>query len=393
MLLGALLDLGASRARLEFLERFEGLGVTGTEIRIAKTVKQGLSATCVDVLPKEHYHARSGEELRALLNAAATFVDASEEVRRRAGAALELLLSVEAQVHGSDPESVHLHEAGSFDTIVDMLGFFLLLEDLGFPPLCSLPVRVGGGTVRTAHGLLAVPVPAVAALAARCAVPLEGGPVRKEIATPTGVALLASSGARFLQDLPSVVPLRVGYGAGRKDFSVPNVLRALLCRGDAEGEEEGGSLEEVLLFEVSIDDMTGEEMGRVLALLQEVALESHLVQALGKKGRPLFLLRVLAKRENFDSVADLLFGETSTIGFRYWPVGRRKMRYTVERRPLKKGEERFVRVKISRFGDVTKEKVEFEDRFDSSRKNDLGHLQGRSSGQVKEENGEECEGI
>jgi uncharacterized protein (DUF111 family) len=109
--------------------------------------------------------------------------------------------------------------------------------------------------------------------------------------------------------------------------------------------------------------MTGEEMGRVLALLQEVALESHLVQALGKKGRPLFLLRVLARREHFDSVADLLFGETSTIGFRYWPVGRRKMEYTVERRPMK-GEERFVRVKISRLGDVTKEKVEFDDRFE-----------------------------
>jgi hypothetical protein len=364
MLLGALLDLGASRARLEPLERFEGLGVAGTEIRIAKTVKRGLSATCVEVLPKEHYHARSGEELRALLDAAATFADASEEVRRRAGAALELLLAAEAQVHGGDPESVHLHEAGSFDTIVDVLGFFLLLEDLGFPPLRSLPVRVGGGTVRTAHGVLAVPVPAVVALAARCGVPLEGGPVRKEIATPTGMALLAASGVLFLQDLPSVVPLRVGYGAGRKDFSVPNVLRALLCRGDGKDGNKEDSLEEVLLFEASIDDMTGEEMGRVLALFQDVALESHLVQALGKKGRPLFLLRVLAKRENFDRVADLFFGETSTIGFRYWPVGRRKMAYTLERRPMK-GEERFVRVKISRLGDVTKEKVEFDDRFDS----------------------------
>jgi hypothetical protein len=136
---------------------------------------------------------------------------------------------------------------------VDVLGFFLLLEDLGFPPLCSLPVRVGGGTVRTAHGLLAVPVPAVAAWRPAAEFPSKEGRCGRRSPHPRGWRFLPPRGPVFCRIFPPWCLSGSATARAGRIFSVPNVLRALLCRGDAEGEEKGDALEEVLLFEVSID--------------------------------------------------------------------------------------------------------------------------------------------
>ncbi|HOD74170.1 MAG TPA: nickel pincer cofactor biosynthesis protein LarC [Candidatus Bipolaricaulis anaerobius] len=353
MLLGVLCDLGGSPEILGRFEAFRSADVRSVRLSVERVLRRGIGATAVRVEVEEEEKERSWEELTTLLHEGARGVGASPAAVGRALKALEILGDAEARVHGHPREEVHFHETGSFDTVVDVLGFFLLLESLGNPALRSLPVRLGRGSVRCAHGLYPVPPPAVAEIAARCHIPVEGGPVEGELATPTGMALLASA-ATFSPSLPSLIPRRIGYGAGQRDLAVPNVLRGVWAD---DGEDEA-----VWVVEASLDDATGEEMGRALERLQEVSLEAHLLSGVGKKGRPLFVLRVVAREEELSRVRDRLLEETPTLGVRSWPVARTRMAREV--RPLEvtvDGEPLPVRVKISRLGDVEKRKVEADD--------------------------------
>lgn len=350
MLLGALVDLGADFALLERFNAVEGVkGLSGVEIRKEITKRGSIEAIKINISLDEHFHGRHGHEMLEILDRTSYSVGASNWAKDRAKEAILCILEAEAEVHGAEVEEVHLHEAGSFDTIIDCLGFFMLLESLGEKRIASTPVCTGSGKVKTCHGLLPVPVPAVTAIASKRRVPLLGSDIEGELATPTGVSLLAVS-ATFYRVLPSFVPAKVGYGAGSKDFEVANVLRATMA------EEE--DLEETILIETSLDDITGEEIGYAISKLQETSKEVHLLQGLGKKSRPLFVLRLLVDAENLDRAIEGLFEHTTTIGVRYWPVSRVKMKRTIEEVPHEGG---FVRVKVSRHGDLQKEKIDFDD--------------------------------
>lgn len=353
MLLGVLCDLGGNAGILGRFEGFRSSGVQGVRVVVDRVSRRGLGATSVRVEVAEAESERSWDELQGLLYEGARCVGASSWAVARSLEALELLGNAEAKVHGHSREMVHFHETGSFDTVVDVLGFFLLLEDLGIPPLRSLPVRLGSGMVRCAHGIYPVPAPAVAEIASCRHVPVEGGPVDGELATPTGMALLAAA-ATFSQVLPSLVPRRVGYGAGQRDLSIPNVIRGTVA--------DEGDAETVWIVEASLDDATGEEMGRALERLQEISLEAHLLSGLGKKGRPLFLLRVVVCEEQLPMVQERLLAETPTLGVRFWPVARMRMEREVRTYSASVGDAVLpLRVKISRLGDVMKEKVEADD--------------------------------
>ena len=353
MLLGVLCDLGGAPEILRRFENFRSSGVHAVRVAVERVSRRGIHATAVRVDVEEEGEERSWQDLCALLHEGARCVGASSSAVARSLEALEILGDAEARVHGHARDEVHFHETGSFDTVVDVLGCFLLLESLGNPVLRSLPVRLGSGTVRCAHGVYPVPPPAVAEIAARCQIPVEGGPVEGELATPTGMALLASA-ATFSRALPSLIPRKIGYGAGQRDLAVPNVLRGV----EANDNED----ETVWMVEASLDDATGEEMGRALERLQEVSLETHLLSGMGKKGRPLFLLRVVAREEQLPGVRDRLLGETPTLGVRSWPVARTRMsREVCSREITVDGEPLPVRVKISRLGDVEKRKLEADD--------------------------------
>jgi len=352
MLLGCLVDLGADPALLEGMRETLRSLEEEIDLSVEKISKKGICSTRVAVKDYAPPHGRTGRAMKDLMERTASLCGASERVLEDALHALDLLLAAEAQVHGATVEEVHLHEAASADTILDLLGFFLLLEDLGYPSMGSTPLRVGGGHVRCAHGLLPVPVPAVAALLARGEIPFQGGPVEEEIATPTGVALLLSRGT-FYPQLPSMTPLRVGYGAGTKDFDVPNVLRGTLVRREPQG---------LWILETGIDDATGEEMGYALEKLRALAPEVHLSQAIGKKGRPFFLLRVLAEEEHREELTRQIFALTPTLGVRSWRVERIAMDRTIEKKTVfMDGKPYPLRVKISTASGISKEKPEFDD--------------------------------
>lgn len=357
MLLASLVSLGADAERLKRFERFSGLGVHKIAINPLVVCPSGIKGIRLDIAIEEEPQARNYEELKTLLKAAAEAVGASRSAVEKADRAIRLLVEAEADVHGEKVETVHLHEAGSFDTILDCLGFFVLLESLDDArPILSTFVSTGSGSIHCAHGILPVPVPAVLEIARRGKVPLKEGPVEGELATPTGVALLASSASFVMEGVSSYTPHSIGYGVGTRSFGEhrPNFLRAVLCHGKKP--------EELFIIEAGIDDMTGEEVGRAVASLQKIVPEVACIPGTGKKGRPFFLFRAIAESEQLEPVLRFFLKRTSTLGVRYWPVARIKMERRIEKRTVVfDGEEIPLRVKISTLGDIRKTKPESDD--------------------------------
>ncbi|MFC4357334.1 nickel pincer cofactor biosynthesis protein LarC [Halobium salinum] len=240
-------------------------------------------------------------------------------VERDALATFELLGEAEASVHGTTLDEIHFHEVGADDAIADVVGAFLLFDDLGVDRVVTTPLSTGGGEVSMAHGTYPVPAPAVVEIAGRADWSLKGGPVEAELLTPTGAAILAHA-AEGVESLP---PLRVrasGYGAGGYDFpDRPNVLRALV--GDGSGSL---ARDEITVLETNIDDAPPEVLGGLQETLAEVgARDVSILPATMKKSRPGHLVKVVVKPEDAERVARRLAEETGTLGVREHGAGHR----------------------------------------------------------------------
>jgi uncharacterized protein (TIGR00299 family) protein len=218
-------------------------------------------------------------------------------------------------VHRVDPEQVHFHEVGALDAVADVVGCAAGLVHLGLSQTSASVVTVGSGTTRGAHGPLPVPPPAVVALLA--GVPVQAGPVAKEMTTPTGAALLAATVASY-GPLPPMSLLRSGSGAGGRDpKEVANVLRLLL------GEPLQEAHASALVVETNVDDLDPRLWPGVLqALLDAGASDAWLTPILMKKGRPAHTLSVLCTGDVAPLVREVVFRETSTLGVRTQQVGK-----------------------------------------------------------------------
>ncbi len=296
-------------------------------------------------------HGRTLADVLAVLERA-RFPARAEGLAR---AALEHLFAAEARVHGGTPGTVHLHEAGADDALVDVLGTCLGIAELGIETVsCSAPVRVGGGTVRCAHGVLPVPVPAVVEILR--GVPIAGGPVERETVTPTGAALLVALEPDF-GPVPAMRLDRAGNGAGtREDPVVPNVLRGLL------GETDAGPAErEVAVLETAVDDMLPQDIPLVVdRLLGAGALDAMVTPLAMKKGRPGFLFTVIAEAGREQELAGLLLRETTTLGVR---IRRERRLECLRDHVAVETPWGIVRVKraLDRGGRAVKARAEFED--------------------------------
>jgi len=327
MFLAAALDLGVARS--ELAKVLGTLGLPGWRLEVTPVEVDGIRATHVAVVvegPQPHERgladvldlvARSGLSTRA---------------RERARAIFERIGRAESRVHGIPLEQVHFHEVGAVDSIVDVCGAAAALDLLGWPRVVSAPPELGTGLVRTAHGNLPVPPPAVLEILAGKPVRLSGPP--GEAVTPTGAALLAELAE--VGDLPAVVPERVGYGAGTARWpDRPNLLRMTLGEDLARaGPGAGGRgwRTGLWVLEANLDDATGEVLGRAVeAALEAGALDAWVAPVTMKKGRPGFLLGALAEGERREAVARTLLSETPTLGVRAHPVERLELaRETVE---------------------------------------------------------------
>ncbi len=219
MFLGAMLDLGVNEATLS--AGLESLGIAGLKIEAAAVDKKGVKAIKAEVIAPDTAEERHLSEILRIIGNS----DLPTDVTGLAEAVFRRLAVAEAKVHGTTVEHVHFHEVGALDTIADVVGAAICLKEMGIDRVYASPVNVGGGKVRTSHGLLSVPAPATKELFN--AVPFYGSDVKAELATPTGAAILTEICKGF-GPMPSMQVKKTGYGAGSKDMETPNVLMAVL---------------------------------------------------------------------------------------------------------------------------------------------------------------------
>ena len=334
MTVAALIDAGAAFEPLAGALDSLGMGAT---FRIEKVSRGGIAATRFLVEGGEQRAHRHLPHILRMIDAGGL----PDQVKENAAAIFSRLGEAEARVHGVPVEKVHFHEVGAVDSIADIAGAAMGLFLLGVDQVHASPVNVGGGAVTTEHGLLPVPAPATVAL-------LEGRPVfsrgpQAELTTPTGAAILATLAVSF-GPLPPMRISGAGFGAGTKEFKEQaNVLRVIL--GEASGAAEAAS---VAVLEANIDDSTPETLGYAMErLLEAGALDVTLTSVHMKKNRPGVMLSVLARPEDRERLAALVFAETSTLGLRIHLAERR-----VEARSVVEVETRFgkLRVKVSASG-------------------------------------------
>jgi uncharacterized protein (TIGR00299 family) protein len=308
MLLGACVDagvpLGVLQAAIDRLALPERVLLAAEEV-----TRAGLGGTRVFVeVAETSRHRRLGDVL-GLLEA----LDAP--VRDRVAAVFRTLAAAEAAVHRVSPDEVAFHEVGALDSIADVVGAVTALHWLRLDRLVCSPIALGGGRVRAAHGSLPVPAPAVVELLRAGSVPAVGGPIERELATPTGVALAVTLADAF-GPMPSIVPELTGAGAGSADpEGHPNLLRIVVGNAPVSAALPGA--EPACVLEANVDDLDPRLWPGVLAaLLGAGASDAWLTPIVMKKGRPAHTVSVLAPPDRTDALARVLLTHTSTIGLR-----------------------------------------------------------------------------
>lgn len=312
MCLGALVDAGATPAGLRRGSKKLSMAVAAGDIRLStrKLERSGILATRVSVKCRDDT-PRLWKDVSRIIRESAF----SSFVKSAALRVFRSLFEAEARVHGGRYGQVHLHELGALDALSDVLGTLYCLELLGVEKVFSSPVNLGGGTVKTSHGVLPVPSPAAAEILK--GVPVYSSGLEGECATPTGAAILREIASGF-GPMPAMKLEAVGTGAGARDTSGrPNVLRVFI------GEAKGSAAEEILVAETNIDDMSPQFYGHLMErLFREGALDVYLTQVIMKKGRPGVKLTVLGPEEKFERLSGVLFNESTTLGLRFWRAGR-----------------------------------------------------------------------
>ena len=255
--------------------------------------------------------------MTAILNSG----DLTPHARELALKIFGIVAEAESKAHGKPVEEVHFHEVGAIDSIVDIAAAAVCLDDLGITDVVVTGLSEGTGFVECQHGLLPVPVPAVANIASAYGLPLRIREMQGEMVTPTGAAIVAA--IRTRDSLPEEFTIRrIGLGAGKRDFGMPNVLRAMLIEETAPWKNPE-TPSDVTILETNIDDSTGEALGLAMeSLLTAGALDVHYIPAFMKKNRPAWLLRVICRNEDVPELERIVFERTSTIGIRRIPAGR-----------------------------------------------------------------------
>lgn len=336
MHLGALIDLGVDPESLR--AGLARLGLAGWELRVERVSRGAIAATRAEVLldsaPQPARHLAEVAEIVRGAGLSARAEGFALEVFRR-------LAEAEGRVHGCAPESVHFHEVGAVDALIDVVGAALGLEQLGWPRVIAGPIEFGSGFAECAHGRLPVPAPATLELLRGVPTRLGGQPF--EATTPTGAAILRATAERFGEPADLAVE-RVGYGAGARDGGgVPNLLRLL------QGQEGPIEQAELVELECNLDDLNPELHPYVIErLLAAGALDAYLLPVVMKKGRAGILLRALGEPHQVTTLTNVLFAETSTLGVRRRAVLRTALPRSIVELPTRFGP---VPVKVARLPD------------------------------------------
>ncbi len=369
MSVAALLDLGADRDVL--MKVLNSIPAKGFEVKISRVKKAGIDCCDFAVLldknhenhdhdmeylygktencgcnhehthqegHHEHAHSHDGEhehthshthhhehrgmkEIREILSACVM----TERARALALKIFEVLARAEAKAHGVSLEEVHFHEVGAIDSIVDIVAAAVCLDNLDITKVIVLRLCEGTGSVRCQHGILPVPVPAVANIIEAYGLPVQFSDTKGELITPTGAAIVAAMEPSY--SLPERFTIqKIGMGAGKRAYERPSILRAMLIKEKTEEKDT------IYKLESNIDDCSGEALGYVMEeLLKAGARDVHYIPVYMKKNRPAWMLNVICSKEDIEKLESVIFKETTTIGIR-----RVEMERTVLKREIKK---------------------------------------------------------
>ena len=355
--MASLLDLGADRQAV-----CQAVESVGCRLEVTRQKKRSIMACRAAVTSDRRFH--SLDEARSILNSSCLREKALEDALR----ALHILAEAEGRVHGVSPEQAHFHEVGALDALADIAGSSAARASLEADQVLCLPVCVGGGLIQSAHGLLPVPGPAALEILRAHHIPWRGGPVEEELLTPTGAALLAALADEFLSEPPLLQVERIGYGAGKKELEMPNVLRAMMAEALPGGAAGPGHIhhgDRVVQLESNVDDVTGEVLGYLIErLMGEGALDVCILPALMKKGRPGSVIRAIIRAEDSERLAGIIIRETGSLGVRVFPSIHR---FLAEREEIVvdlelAGQVNQARLKVSRLeGEMISLKPEYED--------------------------------
>ena len=392
MTVAALLDLGADRSVLDRV--LKSLKVSGFETKISRVVKSGIDACDFDVvLDKEHEnhdhdmeylhgHHHKGHENNHFYDHNHAHEDEAEHFHSHehnhahgAGSAqdrhhhehrgikeityiiehsamtenakkialriFEILAEAESKAHNVPVDQVHFHEVGAVDSIVDIVSVAVCLDDLDVTEVIVPVLCEGRGTVRCQHGILPIPVPAVANIVSANHLHLKMTEVEGELVTPTGAAIVAA--VKTKDKLPETFEIqKIGIGAGKRRYECPGILRAMFISESTEQAkgrdkvkaqteefknpeirnnpkaENQETKDTIIKMETNIDDCSGEVLGFVMERLMKAgARDVHYVPVFMKKNRPAWVLNVICKEEDIETLQNIIFEETTTIGIRY----------------------------------------------------------------------------
>ena len=334
MALAALLDAGADVD--EVMKMVSRIPAGSWSVEPRPVQRGGIAATRLDVRTKETGVVRTHAHIVGLIEEARL----PDRARDRALATFSALAEVEGRLHRRHPSTVHFHEVGALDAIIDIVGTCAALEVLGVGRVCASAVATGTGMIRSAHGVLPNPAPAVVELLRGA--PTYGRETTVELTTPTGAAILAANATSY-GPMPAMVIEATGFGAGTRELEdLPNVTQVVIGNEDRAAEQPG---QPVVLLEVNVDDATGEVIASTIAaLLDAGAHDAWVTPILMKKGRPAHTVSALADPSLAQQIARVLTAETGSFGVRghaleRWPSERQMNEVEVHGLP--------VRVKVS----------------------------------------------
>jgi len=366
MNLGAMIDLGMDVDILK--KELARLPVHGYTLKVEKDMRKGISGTRVQVIiddqhrhlhdhvhhhnhePAHQHHHHSYGEIRQMISSSGL----NDKVKDMSLAIFAKIAEAEAKVHNKAMDEVHFHEVGAIDSIVDIVGAAICIDQLAPDLIQCTTVELGGGMVHCAHGIYPVPAPATSEIIKN--IPVRKGTVNYEATTPTGAAILAACVNEFT-DKTNFTILRTGYGIGSKDTDLPNVLRVFLCETTGDGETQTVPS---FIIECNIDDMNPEFYDYIIdSLFSAGANDVFITPMMMKKSRPAVKLSVLCTPDAESRINEVLFMETSTIGIRKYSVDKTMLDRKIEQVSTRFGE---VRIKSAFYkGICIKSKPEYDD--------------------------------
>ena len=359
MVIGALVNLGIDIENLTEIMEHYGSHFGDVKVQIREVKKSGISATFVDVMCTDHEPIAYKKLLNTLDEIRHEKINS--HILKFAKNTFQTIAKAESKIHGFDLDEIHFHEVGAADAVADVMGAAFCFHELGFydQKVYGLPTALGGGRIKIKHGDLSVPAPSTLEILKN--IPAVGGPEEYELTTPTGAAILVNIVDEFSYFYPLITNRRIGYGAGKLELQMPNILK--IINGDRPVKTD-----KIAILETNLDNVTGEVVGHTFNRLLEVgALDVTVIPTITKKNRPGQLLRVFTRPSDCDIVAEAIIRETGTLGVRILPYVHRDIasRKIIPIKVIINGKEEDVRIKVGMIGDKI---INYSTEFDDAKK-------------------------